>query len=272
MLLRNNLGDTLQFLFHAVLLGVIEGITEFLPISSTGHLILATQWLDMGVPGKVFEIVIQFGAILAICVLYRSKLIHTLVTLRHNASSQHFALSVLVAFLPAILIGVLAHGYIKNVLFNPTVVATALILGGLAILLIERIKPPAAIADASAIPLKTALLIGLIQCVAMIPGISRAGATIMGGLMCRLSRTAAAEFSFFLAIPTMLAAASYDLYKTYALLTAAHAEILAVGFVSAFVTALLVVRWLLSFVQHHGFAPFAYYRIALGTLMLWWLA
>ncbi len=259
----------MQFFFHAILLGILEGITEFLPISSTGHLILATQWLDSGVPGNVFEIVIQFGAILAICSLYREKFTRVVCSLPRDKTSQHFVTAIVLAFLPAMVIGAFAHDVIKSVLFSPTVVATALIIGGIAILLVERVKPAPTLEEADAVPLRTALMIGLFQCVAMIPGVSRAGATIMGALLCGLSRKAAAEFSFFLAVPTMFAAASYDLYKNYHLLTTHDAGIIAVGFIAAFIAARLVVAWLLRFVSRHGFQPFAYYRIALGVLMLW---
>lgn len=253
---------------HAVLLGVIEGVTEFLPISSTGHLILANRWLDAGVPNHVFEIVIQLGAILAVVWLYRAKFLHAVTGLRHDPAARHFVRNVLIAFLPAMVIGALAHAFIKQVLFNPTVVAWGLIVGGIAILVVERIKPPPAIASTEDMPWRVAFLIGLVQCFAMIPGVSRAGATILGALLCRVTRPAAAEFSFFLAVPTMLAATSYDLYTNYASLSGDGLGIIAAGFIAAFLTALVVVKWLVGFVQHHGFEPFAYYRIILGGAVL----
>lgn len=254
---------------HALLLGIIEGITEFLPISSTGHLILADRWLDSGVPGNVFEIVIQLGAILAVVWLYRARFWHTVCHLSHDRAEQRFIGNILVAFLPAVIIGLAAHDAVKQALFNPTSVAYALIGGGLAILIIERIKPKPVITNTDGVHWKTALFIGLAQCVSMIPGISRAGATIMGAMLVKVDRPTAAEFSFFLAVPTMLAATALDLYKNYHLLSTDGMELIATGFVAAFITALSVVKWLIRFVQNHGFEPFAYYRIILGVVMLW---
>jgi undecaprenyl-diphosphatase len=253
---------------QAALLGVIEGLTEFIPVSSTGHLILAGHLLGLHFAGNVFEVFIQLGAILAIVFLYREKFLQVAITLPHNRESQRFTRNILLAFVPSLILGVLAHGYIKAVLFNPTVVAVALIIGGVAILLIERFKPAATITSTESMGLKTVLMIGCFQCIAMIPGVSRSGATIMGALLCKVERKAAAEFSFFLAVPTMLGAVTYDLYKNFHLLDGDQWLYLAVGFVSAFITARLVVRWVLGFVQQHGFQPFAYYRIAIGTLML----
>jgi undecaprenyl-diphosphatase len=258
-------------MFSAVLLGIIEGVTEFLPISSTGHLILADRWLDAGIPNHVFEIVIQLGAILAVVWLYRQKFISVVKNLAHEPSAQHFTRNILLAFLPAMIVGGLAHNIIKEALFNATVVAMALIVGGIAILIVERIKPVPTIASTEAMSGKTALMIGLFQCLAMIPGVSRAGATILGAMLCKVTRPAAAEFSFFLAVPTMLAATSLDLYQNYAALSADGLMLIAAGFVSAFITALIVVKWLVTFVQHHGFEPFAYYRIVVGLLMILFL-
>lgn len=253
---------------NAVFLGIVEGLTEFLPISSTGHLILSVDILGMRVPpGQVFEIVIQLGAILAILVLYWRKFFDVLTHL-HTPRAQHFVRNILLAVTPAMGIGFFAHDIIKTALFNPTVVAWALIVGGIAILVIERVKPEATIHETEDMTAKTALAIGFIQCVAMIPGVSRSGATIMGALMMKVGRKTAAEFSFFLAIPTMLAATSYDLYKTGGALAQDDKAMIAVGFVTAFVVALLVVRWLVRFVQTHGFGVFAWYRIALGVVIL----
>jgi len=255
-------------LLNAAFLGIVEGLTEFLPVSSTGHLILFVDLLGFeGPAGHLFEVVIQFGAILAIVALYWRKFWDVLTTLR-TQSAQHFVRNVLLAFLPAMVIGALAHDFIKAALFNPTTVAWALIAGGIGILIIERIKPAPAITRTEDMSARMAFKIGLFQCVAMIPGISRSGATIMGALLLGVSRPAAAEFSFFLAIPTMFAACAYDLYKGGASLDASGMQTLAVGFVVSFFVALLVVRWLIRFVQHHGFEPFAWYRIVLGMVIL----
>ena len=257
----------MEFL-NAALLGIVEGLTEFLPISSTGHLILLVDLLGFqGPPGRVFEVVIQLGAILAILVVFWRKFWNVLVTLKAQ-SSQHFVRNILLAFLPAMIIGVFAHETIKTALFNPTVVAVALIVGGVAILLIEKYKPAPTIAATEDMGWKTALAIGFFQCIAMIPGVSRSGASIMGALMLKVERKAAAEFSFFLAVPTMLAATVYDLYKNHASMTSEGAGLIAVGFIAAFIMALLVVRWVLRFVQTHGYGIFAWYRIVLGTAIL----
>lgn len=260
---------TFLLFIQAVAMGLIEGMTEFLPVSSTGHLILLGDIIGFqGPPGKLFEIVVQMGAILAIIVLYFHRLWRLLLGLPRNREAQRFAVAVLLAFLPAAMIGVFAHSFIKSALFNPTVVSLSLIWGGIAILLIEKVKPEPVIMTAEAMPLKTALAIGFIQCLAMIPGTSRSGATIMGALLLRVERKAAAEFSFFLAMPTMLGATVYDIYKNHASLTLDDAGVIAVGFVTAFLSAILVVRALLAWLGRHGFQPFAWYRIALGSVML----
>jgi undecaprenyl-diphosphatase len=252
----------------AALLGVVEGLTEFIPVSSTGHLILLVDLLGFqGPPGKVFEIAIQFGAILAICVLYWKRLWHVAVGLFSDHESQRFATNILLGFLPAMVIGVLAHGFIKSVLFSPWVVSVMLVVGGIAILLIERYRPEPTVSHIDAITPGLALRIGLCQCVAMIPGVSRSGATIMGALLLRVDRAPATEFSFFLAIPTMLAATVYDLYKNWDYLSLDDGALIATGFICAFVAALVVVRTLIRFVSRNGFAPFAYYRIIVGLLM-----
>lgn len=253
---------------NAAFLGVVEGLTEFIPVSSTGHLILFVDLLKFqGPPGHVFEVVIQLGAILAILVLYWKKFWNVLSTPARHAS-QRFVGNILLAFLPAMVIGFFVHDFIKAALFNPTVVAIALMVGGLAILLIERAKPTATVASTEEMPASTALKIGLVQCLAMIPGMSRSGSTIMGALLFGVERKAAAEFSFFLAVPTMFAAAAYDLYKARDALSSDGMDMIAVGFVVSFIVALLVVRWLVGFVQRRGFAPFAWYRIILGAVIL----
>src|SRR3954466_619010 len=199
----------------AILLGIVEGLTEFLPISSTGHLILADRLLGLeGPESKLFDIVIQLGAILAVCWVYRERLFHAVIGLGSEPPAQRFVANIVIAFLPAAIAGVLLYRFIKEVLFSPWVVAISLIVGGFAILLIERIRPLPRVRIIEGMPLRTALAVGCCQILAMIPGVSRAGATIMGGLMLGVSRPAATEFSFFLAIPTMFGAAFYDLYKS----------------------------------------------------------
>ncbi|HVK99094.1 MAG TPA: undecaprenyl-diphosphate phosphatase [Dongiaceae bacterium] len=258
------------FLCKAFLLGIIEGLTEFLPISSTGHLIVIGSWLefDSGT-GKVFEVVIQLGAILAVVWLYRMKIIALLQgMLKGNVADLRFAGCVLLAFFPAVIIGVMAIDFIKQVLFNPLVVAIALIVGGVILMLAERHATEAKIPRIEDITWLRALGIGIAQCFAMIPGTSRSGSTIVGGLLAGLSRQAATEFSFFLAMPTMLGAAVYDGYKHRDLLNQDHLVLIAIGFVAAFITALLVVQALVKFVANHSFRVFAWYRIALGSLIL----
>jgi undecaprenyl-diphosphatase len=255
--------------FQALLLGIVEGLTEFIPVSSTGHLILLIDILQFkGPKGKVFEIIIQLGAILAVCWLYRQKLVNVLFGLPKERSAQKFALNITLAFLPAAILGVMLHGFIKEVLFSPIVVSVSLIIGGLLILLIEKKAPPPKYDSIEGISLKTAILIGFAQALAMIPGTSRSGATIMGSLLLKVERKTATEFSFFLAIPTMLGATVYDTYKNYEYLSFDNMAIIAIGFVSAFLAALLVVKTVINFISNHGFTPFAYYRIALGSIML----
>ncbi len=255
--------------WQSLLLGVVEGLTEFLPVSSTGHLILLIDLLKFsGPPGKVFEITIQLGAIFAVCWLYRKKLLDVALHLHDRREAQGFAGNLLLAFLPAAVIGVIFHHTIKEYLFSPVVVSIMLVLGGIAILLIEKFRPTAKVHSVNEMDWKLALKIGFFQCLAMIPGTSRSGATIMGALLLGVERKTAAEFSFFLAIPTMFAATAYDLYKNWSVLQLDNVQIIAVGFLSAFVTALIVVKGVITFISRHGFAPFAYYRIALGLGML----
>ncbi len=260
-------------LLIALLLGILEGLTEFIPVSSTGHLIVAIDVIGFNAPpGKVFEIVIQLGAIGAICWLYRDKLWRTATGyLTGKAKDQRFAHAIVIAFLPAAVIGVMAHGFIKSVLFSAEVVGAMLIIGGVAILLIEAYKPAPKIDSVDHITLTKALQIGFCQVLAMIPGTSRSGATIMGSLLLGLDRKTAAEFSFFLAIPTMLGATVYDLYKNYQFLTLDAIELIAAGFISAFIAALFVVRWFIAFIGTHGFVPFAYYRMVVGSVILLWV-
>ncbi|BBK31101.1 undecaprenyl-diphosphatase [Stella humosa] len=254
---------------QAALLGLLEGLTEFIPVSSTGHLLLAVDLIGFrGPPGKVFEIAIQLGAILAVCWLYRDRLFGSLGRLGHDPAAQRFYGNLFFGVLPALLIGFFAHRFIKEVLFSPWVVSVALILGGFVILAVERMKPVARVADVDDIRFGLALRIGLCQAVAMIPGVSRSGATILGGMLLGLDRRTATEFSFHLAVPTMAAATAYDLFRNRDSLDMSGGAVIAIGFVAAFLAALLVVRAVVGFVARHGFVPFAWYRIAIGTAML----
>ena len=253
----------------AILLGIVEGLTEFLPISSTGHLILADRLLGLeGPESKLFDIVIQLGAILAVCWVYRERLFHAVIGLASEPPAQRFVANIVIAFLPAAIAGVILYRIIKEVLFSPWVVAISFIVGGFLILLIERVRPRPWIHNVDNMSPATALGIGCCQILAMIPGVSRAGATIMGAMMLRVDRPAATEFSFFLAIPTMFGAAVYDLYKNRAILSLDNGLVIALGFVVAFVAALFVVRRLVDFVSRHGFGVFAWYRIIVGTIAL----
>jgi undecaprenyl-diphosphatase len=258
-----------DLLVKAVVLGLVEGATEFIPVSSTGHLIVVSDWLGfLGERAKTFDIFIQLGAILAIVWLYRARLGRTIVAARHEPLSRRFLWNLFIAFLPAAVVGFLAHSWIKARLFNPVVVAVALVVGGILILLIERWAPAPRVSDVTEVPPRTAWGIGLAQVLSLIPGTSRSGATIMGGYALGLSRTAATEFSFFLAIPVMLAATAYDLLKSWSTLVPADAPVFAVGFIVSFVSALVVVRAFLSYVSHHSFRAFAWYRIAFGIVVL----
>lgn len=254
---------------QAAFLGIVEGLTEFIPVSSTGHLILLVDLLGFeGPPGKVFEIAIQLGAILAICLVYWPRLWSTLSGLGRNDTANRFTVNVLFGFLPALVIGFFAHGFIKGVLFNPWVVSVALITGGLLILVIERYAGKGEVASVDDFRFRLSLKIGFLQCLAMIPGVSRSGATIMGARLLGVQRAAAAEFSFFLAVPTMVAATAYDLFKNWKDLTLDGFGLIAVGFLAAFICALLVVRSVIAFINRYGFVPFAYYRILIGAVML----
>jgi undecaprenyl-diphosphatase len=259
-----------ELLLKAAILGLVEGATEFIPVSSTGHLIVVSDWLGLvDERAKTFDIFIQLGAILAIVWLYRARLTRTLLAARSDVASRRFLGNLFIAFLPAAVAGFLFHNWIKDRLFNTTVVAAALVAGGVIILLIERWAPRARVADVSEIPPRTALGIGLAQVLSLIPGTSRSGATIMGGYALGLSRTAATEFSFFLAVPVMLAATTYDLAKSWSVLASSDILMFAVGFIVSFLSAIVVVRAFLSFVSHHSFRVFAWYRIVFGAVLLW---
>jgi undecaprenyl-diphosphatase len=260
-------------LLTAAVLGVVEGLTEFLPVSSTGHLIVAGSLLGYtGDHAKLFEIVIQAGAILAVCWEYRAKLFAVATGLSSDRSAQRFVLNLFVAFLPAAILGLALGQAIKANLFAPVPVASAFIVGAFVILWAERRQKrnPASVRidSVDAMRWTDALKIGCAQAFALIPGTSRSGATIIGGMLFGLSRTAATEFSFFLAIPTLFAATGYEFLKNRALLAGSDLSMIAVGFAVAFVSAFLVVRWLLRYVAHHDFIPFVWYRIAFGALIL----
>jgi undecaprenyl-diphosphatase len=256
-------------LLKALILGLVEGFTEFLPISSTGHLILAGDLLDFNDErGKLFEIVIQSGAILAVCWEYRTKIISVISGLARERAAQRFTLNLFVAFLPLAVLGLLFGKAIKAHLFNPIAVATTFIVGGFIILWAEKREHRIRFETVDELGLVDAFKLGLCQALALIPGTSRSGATIIGGLFLGLSRKAATEFSFFLAIPTLGAATVYQLYKERHLLSVDDIGMWVVGFVAAFVSAFLCVRWLLRYISSHDFTIFAWYRIAFGLIVL----
>lgn len=258
---------------QAIILGIVEGLTEFIPVSSTGHLIIVQDLLGFtGERAKTFAIFIQLGAILAVCWEYRARFLKTAAGFGSDPAARRFALNLLAAFLPALVLGVLFYKIIKTYLFSPLTVAGALVVGGLVILWVERRDHRGRIARVEDMTWRDALKVGLAQCVAMFPGVSRSGATIIGGMLFGLTREAATLFSFFLAVPTMLAAVTYDTYKNWTLLSGADLELFALGFGAAFVTALLTVRALLGYVSRHSFRPFAWYRIFFGgvVLLTWW--
>lgn len=253
----------------AAVLGLLEGATEFLPISSTGHLIIAGELLDFtGEEAKTFKIFIQLGAILAVLVYYRQRVRDMAVGARNDPVAQRFLSNLAVAFLPAALLGVVFHKFIKTYLFNPMTVAAALILGGFVILWLESRQRPVRVEHVDDMTWRDALKVGFAQSAALFPGVSRAGATIMGGLYFGMSRKAATEFSFFLAIPTMVAATTYDLYRNFGLFSSEQWGLLCVGFVCAFVSAFIVIKTFLDYVARHSFRVFAYYRIVFGSFVL----
>ncbi|MGE0699724.1 MAG: undecaprenyl-diphosphate phosphatase [Hyphomicrobiaceae bacterium] len=255
--------------WQTVLLGVIEGLTEFIPVSSTGHLLLTEHFLGVKPSKRVFEVLIQLGAVLALLTVYSARLWQILVDLPRDPGTRRFVAAIVLAFLPAAVVGVLLHKIIKEVLFeSPLLVCVTLIVGGVILLLVDRLPLRPSITEASEVSPLTALKIGACQCLALIPGVSRSGSTIVGAMLLGLSKRAAAEFSFFLAMPTMAGAFAYDLYKSYGDLDAAAVQSIAIGFAVAFVAGVVVVRYLLEFVSRYGFAPFAWWRIILGGIGL----
>jgi undecaprenyl-diphosphatase len=267
----------MPILLIALILGIVEGVTEFIPVSSTGHLILATELLGFDADKwAAFNVIIQLGAILAIVVLYWRTFWAVLEgMLKGQAMSWRFVRNILIAFLPSAILGFLLINRIEALLGNGLVVAIALILGGIAILVIERLVKPGQIVGVAEMPLPTVLGVGLIQCLAMVPGVSRSGATILGGLSLGVERRTAAEFSFFLAIPTMLGATTLELVKHRDTLMAGASGVgfgtVAVGFVVSFVVAIVVVKAFVHYISRHGFAPFAWYRIVVGGAALVWM-
>jgi undecaprenyl-diphosphatase len=260
-------------ILDAILLGFLEGLTEFIPVSSTGHILLAGHFLGFESSGKTFEVVIQLGAILAVLAVYFSRLWRVAMALPRDPNARRFVAAILLAFLPAAVIGALAHDFIKEGLFEtPSLICVMLIGGGVILYLVDRLDIRPVHRDAMRYPPGLAFKIGLFQTLAMVPGVSRSGATIAGALLMGCDKRSAAEFSFFLAIPTMAGAVAYDLFKNRDILSADDAALIAVGFVVAFATALVVVRTVLDFVSRHGFTPFAYWRVLVGTvglLALW---
>src|SRR5215510_12563891 len=257
-------------IFKAFVLGVVEGLTEFLPVSSTGHLLLLERFFgfDDDQFGKTFVVLIQLGAILAILSIYFGRLWKIALGMFSDAAARRFVIGVLIAFLPAAVIGAAAHGFIKGVLFNVWIVCFTLIVGGAVLLWVDQLDLKPRHHDATAFSLPMYLVIGFAQCLAMVPGVSRSGTTIVSAMLLGADKRSAAEFSFFLAIPTMAGAFTYDLYKNYKLMTADNVVLVGVGFAVSFVAAFIVVKSFLGYVQHHGFALFAWWRVVVGTLGL----
>ena len=260
------MSDTIR----AIILGIIEGVTEFLPVSSTGHLLLAERFFSLGEGAfwDSFIVLIQLGAILAIVVIYFEKLWRVALGMFSNPDDRRFVIGVLVAFLPAVIVGLVGGKYIKTLLFNPWVVCFTLIVGGAILLWVDQLDLKPREDDATRFPLLMYLWIGIAQCIAMIPGVSRSGASIVAAMLLGADKRSAAEFSFFLAIPTMIGAFAYDFYKNRAEMTTDHLGIVAIGFVVSFITAIIVEKSFLSYVTRHGFVLFAWWRVIVGTLGL----
>jgi undecaprenyl-diphosphatase len=259
----------LVLILKTIFLGIVEGLTEFLPISSTGHLIVCANMIKFDNKiATLFEIVIQLGAILAVVWLYKEKIINLIKTAFKDKKSYDFIINIIIAFIPASAVGFFFHGIIKHYLFNPITVAFALIIGGYIIIYIENKKIKVKTQEAFDITKKSALIVGLAQILSLIPGVSRAGATIMGGVCSGLSRKASAEFSFFLAIPIMFAATFYDLYKNSADLNMESVTIIVIGFISAFISAIVVIKWFIKYISTKDFRIFGWYRILFGAFLL----
>ena len=256
-------------LLRAAILGVLQGLTEFLPVSSTAHVLVSEELIGYEDPNNVFAIMIQLGSILAVMWLYRRRIVDVVAGLPTKPEARRFALMLFLAFLPAVVIGFISADFVKTVLQESfAVIAWALLIGGVAMLLLEKFRPAPVVSDAAETPIWRAVAVGFAQCVAMIPGVSRSGATIYGGLIAGLDRRAAAEFSFFLAMPTMVAAFVYDFIQVKDTIAPERVAEIAVGFVFAFISALVVVKPFLNYVTRVGFMPFAWYRIVVGAAML----
>ncbi len=256
-------------IWQVILLGVIEGLTEFIPVSSTGHILLAGHFLGFNSPGKTFEVLIQLGAILAILSVYAGRLLNMAMALPRDRRTQRFILGILIAFFPAALIGALGHSFIKNVLFQtPMLICFTLIVGGIVLLIVDRLPLRPVYKDVMDFPPSLAFKIGLCQCLAMIPGVSRSGSTIVGAMLLGTDKRSAAEFSFFLAMPTMAGAFAYDLMKNWSVLRPDDVTGIALGFITAFICGVFVVRYLLGFVSRHGYALFGWWRIIVGGMAL----
>jgi len=259
--------------WQVILLGLIEGLTEFLPVSSTGHLLLVGHFLGFHSPGRTFEVLIQLGAILAILTVYSAKLLQLVLDLPRSPGARRFALAVAVATLPAVVVGVAGHRFIKSVLFEtPWLICTTLVVGGIILLMVDRLRLKTRYHEATDFPVSVAFVIGVCQVLAMVPGVSRSGATVVGALLLGADKRSATEFSFYLAMPTMTGAFAYDLYKSYGDLTFDDVTGIGLGFVTSFIAGVIVVRYLLGFVSRHGFAPFAWWRILVGGMGLGALA
>ncbi|MGH6923784.1 MAG: undecaprenyl-diphosphate phosphatase [Propylenella sp.] len=269
----------LETIVEAVILGIVEGLTEFIPVSSTAHLLLSTELLGLGAGGRkafwdTFNVMIQLGAILAVVVVYFGRLWRVLLALPSDADARRFVFSIVVAFLPSAIIGLLAFDFIKTVLFaSPVLICWVLIVGGVGLALLDRYDVNPVHMDAMRYPIRVALAIGVVQCLAIMPGVSRSGATIAGALLLKCDKRSAAEFSFFLAIPTMLGAFALDFYENRGVLSDSDIGVIAIGFVVSFVSAVIVVRMFVDFVGRHGFLPFAWWRIIVGAVGLvgFWL-
>lgn len=260
----NNPIDILKVIF----LGIIEGLTEFIPVSSTAHLLISSHLINFeAVQNFVLEIAIQLGAIIAICIIYRKKIFLTIIEI-NQAKSQKFVLNLLIAFLPAVIIGFIFHDVIKNYFFNNFTIAISLIIGGIIMIIVDRNDRKYQIENVDQMTYKKSLIIGFCQCLAMIPGVSRSGSTIISAMLCKVNRNTACEFSFFLAIPTILSACCYDVIKNFSNLNFAELELILIGTFSSFISAILVINWFIKYVSKHNFFGFGVYRIIIGIMIM----
>lgn len=255
-------------IFKAIVSGVIEGLTEFIPVSSTAHLLLFSWLVDFNqIKNNLFEVFIQFGAVLAVCFVYRNKLIYT-VTKIHRKENKRFLINLIISFLPAAIVGILLHDFIKEVLFSPVILASALVIGGFIIIIVDSKDREPHTLQVNEITHKQAFIMGLCQTLAIVPGVSRSGATIISGLLLKINRRAATEFSFFMSIIVISAASLYDLYKNYSNLDLSNIYLIVFGFLSAFLSSLFVIKWFISYVSKNDFVIFGIYRIVFGSILL----